>query len=77
MMLFFLSGMIEGQLLSTGAFEVSFNGETKFSLWIRHFVSFFLLHIIIIIITLTHQHYHCTAYVSANHLSPLLDAEIL
>lgn len=25
MMLFFLSGMIEGQLLSTGAFEVSFN----------------------------------------------------
>ena len=29
MMVFFLSNAIEGQLLSTGAFEISFNGERQ------------------------------------------------
>jgi len=36
MMLFFLSGMVEGQLLSTGAFEVSFNSKTL-SITVLHF----------------------------------------
>lgn len=27
MMVFFLSNMIENQLMSTGAFEITFNGE--------------------------------------------------
>ena len=29
MMLFFLSNAVEGQLVSTGAFEVSFNGKVQ------------------------------------------------
>jgi len=28
-MIFFISNAIEGQLISTGAFEVSFNGELQ------------------------------------------------
>lgn len=37
MMVFFLSNMIENQLMSTGAFEITFNGEV-FTIWLRKVV---------------------------------------
>lgn len=33
MMVFFLSNMIENQLMSTGAFEITLNGELKLEFW--------------------------------------------